>query len=536
MKTQTDKTQEPQHSITPRVASESSNGGTAQLKDNRTSSLSQRKLRSGMDSMDNSNNPIQRKNKTGLPDNLKSGIENLSGYSMDDVKVHYNSNKPAQLQAHAYAQGTDIHLAPGQEKHLPHEAWHVVQQKQGRVKPTRQLKSKVNINDNAGLEREADVMGAKALQMKVVNKQKDLMVKCAGEVTQMKIIPRIRKEGECVEISDNRLKKVYNDTISWLWEESDSAKVLISEVDNWEENDIYLNIGKVKSEAAGKDLDWNPFEYYYLMDKKDNNVEEGTKFKMSDVYGVRSPAIILMHEMTHILQEKENQELSKQLKVLKSDITDYESFEKTWEELIRLKRKYQIRFEKEEYEVKPDKTSTQIYRVLEPGAGFKKYTYSKDEYEVSAGSEATKRLEFDTVARFENGIAKDLSNDKRLHYDQSIKHEDLDEQSKKDEIIARFHRLPIELRVKAFYKFRDPEKEPTHENYPFLWHSILEYAGILETKLKEVLDSIQPGQKILANFNKKQVEKDYKIVKNLRDAYEAVYSRESELSPGPPLL
>ncbi len=110
---------------------------------------------------------IQRKeNRTGLPDNLKSGVETLSGHSMDDVKVHYNSSKPAQLQAHAYAQGTDIHLGPGQEQHLPHEAWHVVQQKQGRVQPTKQLKSKVNINDDAGLEKEADVMGAKALQMK----------------------------------------------------------------------------------------------------------------------------------------------------------------------------------------------------------------------------------------------------------------------------------------------------------------------------------------------------------------------------------
>lgn len=78
-------------------------------------------------------------NTKGLPDNLKSGIENLSGYAMDDVKVHYNSDKPAQLQAHAYAQGNHIHLARGQERHLPHEAWHVVQQKQGRVKPTLQL-------------------------------------------------------------------------------------------------------------------------------------------------------------------------------------------------------------------------------------------------------------------------------------------------------------------------------------------------------------------------------------------------------------
>lgn len=78
--------------------------------------------------------PFQLKpNNTGLPDNLKSGVENLSGFSMDDVKVHYNSSQPAQLNALAYAQGTNIHIAPGQERHLPHEAWHVAQQKQGRV-------------------------------------------------------------------------------------------------------------------------------------------------------------------------------------------------------------------------------------------------------------------------------------------------------------------------------------------------------------------------------------------------------------------
>lgn len=105
----------------------------------------------------------QQANHTGIPDPLKNGIENLSGYSLNDVKVHYNSSQPAALQAHAYAQGSDIHIAPGQEKHLPHEAWHVVQQKQGRVKPTAQLKGKTPLNDDAGLEKEADVMGAKAL-------------------------------------------------------------------------------------------------------------------------------------------------------------------------------------------------------------------------------------------------------------------------------------------------------------------------------------------------------------------------------------
>lgn len=109
-----------------------------------------------------SDEAIQKKpNNTGLPDNLKAGVESLSGYSMDDVKVHYNSSQPATVQALAYTQGTDIHVAPGQEQHLAHEAWHVAQQMAGRVAPTTEIGG-MPVNDNAGLEHEADVMGAKA--------------------------------------------------------------------------------------------------------------------------------------------------------------------------------------------------------------------------------------------------------------------------------------------------------------------------------------------------------------------------------------
>ncbi|WP_082087055.1 eCIS core domain-containing protein [Teredinibacter purpureus] len=124
----------------------------------------QRKLCTTATNFGNKEQNIRQKkgNNTGLPDTLKAGIENLSGYAMDDVKVHYNSHKPAKIQAHAYAQGNAIHVASGQEKHLPHEAWHVVQQKQGRVQPTLQMKKTMAINDNKALEREADVMGAKA--------------------------------------------------------------------------------------------------------------------------------------------------------------------------------------------------------------------------------------------------------------------------------------------------------------------------------------------------------------------------------------
>ncbi len=103
----------------------------------------------------------QSENKTGLPDSLKAGIESLSGMAMDDVKVHYNSSEPAKLQAYAYTEGTNVHVASGQEKHLPHEAWHLVQQKQGRVKPSVQLKG-IDANIDFFLEKEANIMGAKA--------------------------------------------------------------------------------------------------------------------------------------------------------------------------------------------------------------------------------------------------------------------------------------------------------------------------------------------------------------------------------------
>ena len=103
----------------------------------------------------------QKPNNTGLPDNLKAGVESLSGFSMDDVKVHYNSSQPATVQALAYTQGTDIHVAPGQERYLPHEAWHVAQQLAGRVEPTTEVGG-MPVNDNIDLEHEADVMGARA--------------------------------------------------------------------------------------------------------------------------------------------------------------------------------------------------------------------------------------------------------------------------------------------------------------------------------------------------------------------------------------
>lgn len=99
-----------------------------------------------------------KENKTGLPDRLKEGVESLSGLDMSGVRVHRNSPEPAAVHAHAYTQGSNIYLGPGQERHLPHESWHVVQQARGKVRPTVQIAGR-QVNDNHGLEKEADIMG-----------------------------------------------------------------------------------------------------------------------------------------------------------------------------------------------------------------------------------------------------------------------------------------------------------------------------------------------------------------------------------------
>lgn len=83
--------------------------------------------------------------------------ERQYGVPMDDVRVHYNSDKPKSLQALAYTMGTDVYIGPGQEKHLKHELGHVVQQKLGKVKPVGEVNG-LPLNDDPALERAADRM------------------------------------------------------------------------------------------------------------------------------------------------------------------------------------------------------------------------------------------------------------------------------------------------------------------------------------------------------------------------------------------
>ncbi|MEM8961371.1 MAG: hypothetical protein AAGD38_07840 [Acidobacteriota bacterium] len=99
-----------------------------------------------------------------MPSELAWGFVALSGIAMYRVEVFYNSPEPKRVWAHAFARDREIHLAPGQEEHLPHEAWHVVQQAEGRV-PSRARLGGVDLNDDAGLEIEASRLGERAWRL-----------------------------------------------------------------------------------------------------------------------------------------------------------------------------------------------------------------------------------------------------------------------------------------------------------------------------------------------------------------------------------
>jgi len=95
--------------------------------------------------------PVQRsavnENSTGMPDGVKTQMEGAFNASFSDVSIHTDSVQAKNMNALAYTQGTDVHFAPGQFKPeskngqelLGHELTHVLQQKEGRVKPTTEV-------------------------------------------------------------------------------------------------------------------------------------------------------------------------------------------------------------------------------------------------------------------------------------------------------------------------------------------------------------------------------------------------------------
>src|SRR6056297_2328506 len=114
--------------------------------------------------------------KTSMPDDVQIKMENFFGEDFSDVNIHKDSENAPSLSSLAYTQGNDIHFAPGQydpssqkgQELLGHELSHVVQQREGRVKPDgQQNKADANVNTDEGLEKEADEQGKQAAQGKM---------------------------------------------------------------------------------------------------------------------------------------------------------------------------------------------------------------------------------------------------------------------------------------------------------------------------------------------------------------------------------
>lgn len=108
---------------------------------------------------------LRRPATNALPQALRHSFESMSGIDLSDVRVHRASPRPAAVDALAYTSGSEIHLGPGQDQHLAHEAWHVVQQKQGRVRANGTIGGQP-LNDDRGLEAEADRAARQALPAK----------------------------------------------------------------------------------------------------------------------------------------------------------------------------------------------------------------------------------------------------------------------------------------------------------------------------------------------------------------------------------
>jgi nucleoside phosphorylase len=199
-------------------------------------------------------------NRNGLPGTLKAGIEQLSGEDMSDVEVHYNSSKPAEHDAEAFAQGSEIHLAPGKEHNLPHEAWHAAQQKAGRVAPTGQ-EGEEDVNTSVSLEEEADRMGAAAMRVKLTAPRRLRKAGAKSATKQFKrggVMQFARRAQKAKERARKQQLKENQGKISgdhaWLKEKGRKYRALFYEVRN-------LVLNPVKGEDYYGTLKKHKLEY-----------------------------------------------------------------------------------------------------------------------------------------------------------------------------------------------------------------------------------------------------------------------------------
>ncbi len=162
MKTTADKSSEPQHQAVTHEPAHQQGRSRVGVKfiDNRADTANLRQLQIVIDDSPRMRNLTQL--KAIMSDNLRSAAMQYLHAIVDN-----SPRRVVQRQQYSRVLGTSIKLQAGLSDAVLQRSHEPVQQVQGNVRPTTmRIKGKVSVNDDAGLEKEADVREARALQMK----------------------------------------------------------------------------------------------------------------------------------------------------------------------------------------------------------------------------------------------------------------------------------------------------------------------------------------------------------------------------------
>lgn len=281
-----------------------------------------------------------------MPPAVQTKMERAFSTDFSTVRI-YEGPRAAALGALAYTQGDEVHFASGHyqpnsaagQALLGHELAHTIQQRQGRVPTTLQLKG-VGVNDDAALEREADVAGARAARGEIAMPRSDRSATEAGVPAarpkrpsapplaapiQRIVAPRISKESpEARRASDRDLQNAYDAVWQHLWQ-SPAARHIYASV-HAHPHTVDVRVGaddtKVSRNRAGGafegpaqvvgdwDMEWNPWYFGAIVDQaRDTLTANGTTLVApGHMTGTISPAMLLLHEFGHVQQDIEAEE------------------------------------------------------------------------------------------------------------------------------------------------------------------------------------------------------------------------------------
>ncbi len=179
--------------------------------------------------------------RTGIPGDMQGRFEAYSGLSFDDVRVHYNSAKPAQLRAFAFTQGNQVHIGPGQEKHLGHELGHVIQQKLGDANISEaQRRTSFNLNLDPTLERRADWLSVRAMSTDLGPQQEEKSYPLGhrSDIVQARLFIGNLVIGHSTEKASTFF---FNEVVPWLEGLGYKTYGILSEFRKFIRDDVYFD-------------------------------------------------------------------------------------------------------------------------------------------------------------------------------------------------------------------------------------------------------------------------------------------------------